>query len=186
MFYTEIELVNRLFGQTQERIFCMNGRCNIADLSPSNMVNIVAIPIVGTTLHMCLDEYFNQHQIQRNCPHCDSQTASQVTEFTVEPCVLIVQLNRFNYSNKHKRTMKMHDQIDVTMEIQLPTGSLYEIVGAIFHSGQTTSSGHYTAAIYCRERNSFYYCNDERISEIDSLLEEEYSSTIYLVIYERK
>ena len=186
MFYTEIELVNRLFGQTQERIFCMNGRCNIADLSPSNMVNIVAIPIVGTTLHMCLDEYFNQHQIQRNCPHCDSQTASQVTEFTVEPCVLIVQLNRFNYSNKHKRTMKMHDQIDVAMEIQLPTGSLYEIVGAIFHSGQTTSSGHYTAAIYCRERNSFYYCNDERISEIDSLLEEEYSSTIYLVIYERK
>ena len=186
MFYTEIELVNRLFGQTQERIFCMNGRCNIADLSPSNMVNIVAIPIVGTTLHMCLDEYFNQHQIQRNCPHCDSQTASQVTEFTVEPCVLIVQLNRFNYSNKHKRTMKMHDQIDVAMEIQLPTGSLYEIVGAIFHSGQTTSSGHYTAAIYCRERNSFYYCNDERISEIDSLLTEDFSSTVYLVIYERK
>ena len=48
------------------------------------------------------------------------------------------------------------------------------------------TSGHYTAAVYCKQRNTFYYCNDERISEIDSLLEEEYSSTVYLVIYERK
>ena len=186
MLYTEIELMNHLFGQTQERIFCMNSRCNIVDHSPSNMVNIVAIPIVGTTLHMCLDAYFNQHQIQRNCPHCESQTASQITEFIVEPSILIIQLNRFNYSNTHKRTIKMHNQIDVATTIQLPTGALFEIVGAIFHSGQTTSSGHYTAAIYCREQNRFYHCNDERISEIDSLLVEEYSSTVYLVIYERK
>jgi uncharacterized UBP type Zn finger protein len=80
----------------------------------------------------------------------------------------------------------MHNQIDVATLIQLPTGVLFEIVGAIFHSGPTTSSGHYTAAIYCREQNSFYYCNDERITEIDSLLEEEYSKTVYLLIYEKK
>ena len=46
------------------------------------------------------------------------------------------------------------------------------------------SSGHYAAAVYCRERNTFYYCNDERISEIDSLVEEEYTSTVNMVIYE--
>ena len=74
----------------------MNMESNRADHSPSNMVNIVAIPIVGTTLHMCLDEYSNQHQIQRNCPHCDSQMASQVTEFTIEPIVLIFQKNNKN------------------------------------------------------------------------------------------
>jgi hypothetical protein len=186
MLYDEIEVMNRLFGRTQERLFCMNNNCNAVDHSPSNVVNILALPIVGTTLHMCLDAYFNQHQIQRNCPHCDSQSASQVTEYTDEPTVLIFQLNRFNYSDKYKRIIKMHNQIDVATMIQLPTGALFEIVGAIFHSGPTTSSGHYTAAIYCRERNSFYYCNDERITEIDSLLEEEYSKTVYLVIYEKK
>jgi Ulp1 family protease len=186
MLYDEIEVMNRLFGRTQERLFCMNNECNAADHSPSNMVNIVALPIVGTTLHMCLDAYFNQHQIQRNCPHCDSQSASQVTEYTVEPTVLIFQLNRFNYSETYKRTIKLHNKIDVATMIQLPTGAWFEIVGAIFHSGPTPSSGHYTTAIYCRERSTFYYCNDERISEIDSLLEEEYTSTVYMVIYEKK
>ena len=80
----------------------------------------------------------------------------------------------------------MHDKIDVSTIIQLPTGGTFEIIGAIFHSGPTPSSGHYTAAIYCKERSTYYYCNDERITEIDTLLEEEYASTVYMVIYEKK
>lgn len=48
------------------------------------------------------------------------------------------------------------------------------------------SSGHYTAAVYCRERNTFYYCDDERICEIDSLIGEEYTSTVYIVVYEKQ
>ena len=141
MIYDEIEMMNRLFGQTQERLFCMNMECNRADHSPSNMVNIVAIPIVGTTLHMCLDEYLNQHQIDRNCPYCESQRASQVTEFTIEPSVLIFQLNRFNYSEANGRIIKMHNHISVSTMIQLPTGGVFQIVGVIFHHGPTPSSG---------------------------------------------
>ena len=52
MLYNEIEVMRHLFGQTQERLFCTNMECNTADHSPYNMVNIIAIPIVGTTLHM--------------------------------------------------------------------------------------------------------------------------------------
>ena len=48
------------------------------------------------------------------------------------------------------------------------------------------SSGHYTAAVYCREWNTFYYCDDERICEIDSLIGEEYTSTVYIVVYEKQ
>ena len=141
MLYDEIEVMLRLFGQTQERLFCTNRECNRADHSPSNMVNIVAIPIIGTTLHMCLDEYLSQHEIERNCPNCQSQRASQVTEFISEPTLLIFQLNRFNYSETTRRIIKMHNQISVPTMIQLPSGGSFQIVGAIFHYGPTPSSG---------------------------------------------
>ena len=137
----EIEVMNRLFGQTQERLFCMNRVCNTADHSPSNSVNIVAIPISGTTLHTCLDEYLSQHEIERNCPNCECQSATQVTEFINEPTLLILQLNRFNYCETSGTIIKMHNQISVPTMIQLPSGGSFQIRGAIFHFGHTPYSG---------------------------------------------
>jgi uncharacterized UBP type Zn finger protein len=69
--------------------------------------------------------------------------------------------------------------------INLPTGSSYTIVGAIFHIGQTCHSGHYTAAVYCKETNSFCVCNDETNYEIRSF-DDELLRTVYLIIYERQ
>ena len=48
------------------------------------------------------------------------------------------------------------------------------------------TSGHYTAAVYCKQRNTFYYCNDETISEIESLVDGDYTSTVYMIVYERQ
>ena len=90
---------------------------------------------------MCLGEYLSQHQIERNCPNCQSQSASQVTEFISEPTLLIFQLNRFNYSDTTRRIIKMHNLISVPTMIQLPSGGSFQIVGAIFHYGPTPSSG---------------------------------------------
>ena len=47
-------------------------------------------------------------------------------------------------------------------------------------------SGHYTAAVYSKQRNTFYYCNDETLTEIDSLVENQYTSTVYMIVYERQ
>jgi uncharacterized UBP type Zn finger protein len=73
------DIVYHLFGQHQETIFCRNPECNADDQVPPNLVNIVSLPFVGPTLLMCLDAYLTEHQIVRDCPHCDSQTASQIT-----------------------------------------------------------------------------------------------------------
>ena len=47
-------------------------------------------------------------------------------------------------------------------------------------------SGHYTAAVYSKQRNTFYYCNDETLTEIDSLVENQYTSTVYMIVYDRQ
>ena len=178
------DIMNRLFGETQNRIFCMNEECNRVHRTPSNLVNIISLTIVGTTLNMCLDEYFNNQSIQRNCSHCNSQRASQVTEFTVEPTVLIFQMIRFKYCETNQSIEKMHNELSVETTIQLSSGASYEIVGAIFHHGATPNAGHYTAAVYCREKDTFYYCNDNTISEMDSLTRKQ--STVYIVVYEKQ
>ena len=184
MFYGNSEIVNKLFGRSQETIFCMNPDCNTDDKIPSNAINIVVLPLAGPTLLMCLNEYLTEHVIQRNCPYCHHKSASQVTAFTVDPEIMIFQLNRFKYSEENQTIRKMHDRIQIPTRITLPNNAAYEIVGATFHSGPSTNSGHYTAAIFSKEKNSFYLCNDEDISEIESF-DEEMESDVYLIIYER-
>ena len=179
------DIVYHLFGQHQETIFCRNPECNADDQVPPNLVNIVSLPFVGPTLLMCLDAYLTEHQIVRDCPHCDSQTASQITSFAVNPETIIFQINRYTYSEQLKGPIKISDPIDIPIMINLPTGSSYTIVGAIFHIGQTCHSGHYTAAVYCKETNSFCVCNDETNYEIRSF-DDELLRTVYLIIYERQ
>ena len=178
-------LVNNLFGKNQETIFCMNFECNAADQVPPNEVNIVVLPLVGPTLLMCLNEYLTVHAIDRNCPHCGNQNASQVTSFTVDPETIIFQLSRFRYSAEHNATIKIHDEIDVP-RINLPSGALYQIIGTINHYGPSANAGHYTAAIYNKEKDMFYLCDDETTSEIGSLDVDGLPRKVYLIIYQRQ
>ena len=179
-------LVNNLFGKNQETIFCMNFECNAADQVPPNEVNIVVLPLVGPTLLMCLNEYLTVHAINRNCPHCGNQNASQVTSFTVDPETIIFQLSRFRYSAEHNTTIKIHKEIDVPTRINLPSGALYNIVGTINHYGQSANSGHYTAAIFNKKNKNFYLCDDDKISEIGSIELNDLPRKVYLIIYQRQ
>lgn len=178
------DIVYDLFGQNKETIFCRNPQCNTDDHLPPNLINIVSLPFVGPTLHICLDEYLTEREIVRDCPHCDSQSASQITSFAVNPETIIFQILRYSYSEQIKGPIKNSDRIDIPIEMNLP-GAAYMIVGCIFHYGQTCNSGHYTAAVYCKERKSFCLCNDETNHEIRSF-DEELERTVYLIVYERQ
>ena len=142
------------------------------------------MPFVGPTLNICLDYYLTEREIVRDCPHCDSQSASQMTSFAVNPETIIFQILRYSYSEQIKGPIKNSDRIDIPIEWNLP-GSAYMIVGAIMHHGETCDSGHYTAVVYCKERKSFCVCDDERNFEIPSF-DEELERTVYLVVYSRQ
>ena len=185
MLYDHSDIVNNLFGKNQETIFCRNAECNTDDRVPSNEVNIIVLCLAGPTLLMCLDEYLTEHEIERDCPHCESKTASQVTSFTQDPEAIIFQLSRFQYSNEEGRAIKLHNEIIVPTRINLPSGALYQIIGTVNHYGQTADSGHYTASIYNKQKNNYIICDDENTYEIDSI-DESLSSKVYLIIYQRQ
>ena len=73
-----------------ERLFCTNMECNRANHSPSNMVNIVAIPIVRTSLQMCLQWQGQQGNIQ-------------ISHHPLQHGVMVVITNRmYHYLNTTK------------------------------------------------------------------------------------
>ena len=59
---------------------------------------------------------------------------------------------------------------------------MYQIVGTINHYGPSANAGHYTAAIYNKEKDMFYLCDDE----IGSLDADGLPRKVYLILYQRQ
>ena len=55
----------------------------------------------------------------------------------------------------------------------------YNLVGAIFHHGDSLNSGHYTSKIYYTD--AAFHCNDERITKHTPF--EEMSGDVYIAFY---
>ena len=181
-----------LFGQTQETIFCLNEICNSADNRPPVDNNIITLELAAPTLFMCLDSFLGHQPLERRCPHCGSEQASQTTQFTEDPEVLIFQLKRFNNNGQ-----KLVQEISVPSRLNLPSGTPYQIIGTANHYGRTINSGHYTASLYDKTTQKFVLVNDETQNEINSLEEiipgidpsgnpAPLSTTVYLIVYERQ
>ena len=77
----------------------------------------------------------------------------------------------------------------VPLQINLESGSLYQIIGTINHVGNSSASGHYTSTVYDESQQKFYFMNDEVISELQTLNEmvfgQSLSETIYMIFYRR-
>ena len=174
-----------LFGQTMETIYCKNKNCNAADNRPSSDVVILTLRLVSPTLSMCLDNYLGLDEIERNCPHCGCKQATQATNFSQDPEILLIQLKRFdNQGNKISR------DVSVPSELNLPSGTLYKIVGSCQHSGQTVHSGHYVATLYDKDTERLFLINDDQHTEVPGMSPSCHpsalSSTIYVIVYEKQ
>ena len=181
-----------LFGQTMETIYCMNANCNAADNKPSSDVVILTLPIVAPTLSMCLERYLGEAELERDCPHCGCKQASQITSFTQDPGILIFQLKRFDAQGN-----KITKEVSVPSRLNLPSGTLYQIIGSANHYGQTVHSGHYTSSIYEKDTGKFFLINDEHQEELNSLHQiipgispscnpAPLTTTVYVIVYERQ
>ena len=174
-----------LFGQTMETIYCMNENCNAADNRPSSDVVILTVRLVAPTLSMCLDRYLGLDEIERNCPYCGGKQATQSTNFIQDPEILLIQLKRFDNQGN-----KISHNVSVPSELNLPSGTLYKLVGSGNHSGRTVHSGHYTGTLYDKDTERFFLINDEHHTEVPGISpschRSALSSTIYVIVYEKE
>ena len=115
---------------------------------------------------MSVEKWYN-----KNTWHVESNHILQ------PPNYLIIVVNRFRYINNQFAKDKCSIPMDMTVVLGYHKFSLQ---ATIDHHGPSIYSGHYTTSVNCCNRT--FYCNDNKITEFDTINTKN-SSTAYVVIY---
>jgi uncharacterized UBP type Zn finger protein len=180
---TSIVKENLFGGLSQKTMFCLNANCNMSNqLQVENLSDIIPVEFSGYTLESCMEHYFSPEEIERQCENCASKRATQVTTFVKEPETLIIQLNRFTYSQNDNRVVKINEQLIFQNNIQLPSGTTYKLIATINHIGETANVGHYTCLVKDPDAVSYFLVDDNSVYP-SVAIGEEISEQVYLLVY---
>jgi ubiquitin C-terminal hydrolase len=145
-------------------------------------------------IHTCLKKYFGNEKLTDEnkwfCEKCNKHViANKQMKLGRLGNVLIIQFKRFKQSGN--TFVKNQEEIDFPYEINMKNytdqddDSIYELSSIINHEGYNSTSGHYTTYAKNRFNDTWYYYNDERVSEVEKL-EEMFDDDAYILIYEKK
>ena len=182
---TSIIKENLFGGLSQKTMFCSNANCNMSNqLQVENLSDIIPVEFSGYTLESCMEHYFSPEEIERQCLNCASTSATQVTTFVKEPETLIIQLNRFTYSQNDNRVVKINEPLIFQNNIQLPSGTTYKMIATINHIGETANAGHYTCLVKDPDAANYFLVDDGSVFP-SVAIGEEISEQVYLLVYSK-
>merc|ERR1712240_976506 len=129
------------------------------------------------SLNDILQNYFQEHRIERNCHTCDSVSALKSQKITTYPQVLILQYKRFT-----REEYKISDQIICGTSLKLGNAT-YKLTGIVVHVGSSITAGHYYAVTCCWKTGKAYKLNDAEFPKTlqDNELDEEIKNAYMLV-----
>ena len=183
----DLNIREKLFGGlSQKTMFCSNTKCNKSEqLQLETISEIIPLEFSGFTLESCLEQYFSPEEIERQCEHCGTKSATQVVTFVREPETLILQLNRFRFSQFDDKVVKIHEPLIFPTEIRLPSGTSYKIVATINHQGESANVGHYTSLVMNQMTGGFILVDDSSVFP-SITINEETLQQVYILVYIRK
>ena len=116
--------------------------------------------------------------VVKNCIHCMQNSMHSVTrQITQSPRILLIIINRYDFSltaRKNKGKVKVHRQVTID-------SFSFNLIAAIHHHGEQTTSGHYTARSFYSDAS--YFLNDQLVR---NLKDDNYiSDSVYILLYER-
>ena len=185
--------VDRLFGLVTER----KARCSVCNrvsepyFVRERHVSVVADSVDGgplTVSEMILRECGPQEGVRIACPTC-GQTTSHVEQRRVvrAPNVLVLEVKRPASSRELARQgMLSRHPVAVETEIAVPGLPRMKLCGVVYHDGETTRSGHYTAACRSHRVEGRYYmfnCMARQVSAIDDEMSHVKPTQVHLVVY---
>ena len=113
------------------------------------------------------------------CFGCSNVGANKSMEIDVMPCILILQLKRFQATDFGY--VKNQNMVNVPKNF-LVKQVQYDVAAVVNHVGSTMDSGHYTADVNLG--TNWKCCNDRRILDIGT--RQESTDEAYLVFCIRK
>nr|XP_046237249.1 ubiquitin carboxyl-terminal hydrolase 47-like [Scatophagus argus] len=117
------------------------------------------------------------------CDECERKTdATSGCEMVEAPQVLIILLKRFDFDYNTRSHFKSDRRVDVPIALRMKEKK-YKLYGIVNHMGGL-GGGHYTANILSSEDNTWYECDDTRVTKLRVEDQPGYrSSTAYLLVY---
>lgn len=144
----------KIIIQHQVGIESMCKSCNNTTVYPANVNNILLLSIPSgskknfTMQEIIDDNIINWKDMKLPCNVCKFPLR-QRTKVAFTHRIIIIQLLLFDVINgkveKKKCSIKSVSQAKI-----LINGRSYKVISAIFHHGETVSSGHYTAMLRCK------------------------------------
>ncbi|CAK5030042.1 unnamed protein product [Meloidogyne enterolobii] len=129
-----------------------------------------------------LDQFVGCESIRDwTCPNCAKSPGSMELRFHSLPDVLVFHLKRFELNKKGGNK---------TFNYVEKNSMIYDLAGVIYHYGERTNSGHYTAATLNPVDGKWRIFDDSRVSTLAESVtgsnELEISSRSYLLFYQRQ
>lgn len=146
--------------------FCLlsSGRCAKGHLSCTEVYKANQLTLsVKPTVQSSIESYLSEEGVEGvDCKECEAKV-DKLKSYSVlsQPQNLIIHLQRFNALN-----MKNKSHVQLQHQIQFGTG-LYKLVSTVFHHGDRTNEGHYTATCASMVSGKFIWHNfdDSSVSE---------------------
>lgn len=155
------------------------------------------------TLSDALNNYFKDDLLDYTCsqPGCNSKQRTKRCLIRKLPQVLFLSLARYSYTCK-----KSLEEIEAPFELTVPfrenrspahspsahrdineEDHKYQLVAVVCHLGSSLNAGHYTSYVYNQKNNSWFWCDDDSITEVqESDVAKDANKNGYCFFYSRK
>ena len=179
-----INFDEKLFGGLyKESLVCKNGHAR--ELPVRKLTDILMIPVDGSSIQLCLDNYLKNEVITGNCPDCNMKELVKQTEIIADPSTLIIQLKRYSYDVSNRIALKRNDSVEITKAIKMKSGTTYKISSIINHFGDNPEEGHYNILIFDYRNDSFVLLDDQYVKQ-NVQITSDFKTSSYIVAYTKE
>lgn len=133
------------------------------DLATESL-NALDLPMLNK-LTITLEDLLNNYKTDKNYPYRGRTDCTKINDLTYAP-IVIINLQRFKVI-PGQAIVKFDKPVQVPLKTKF-NGMDYELKSVIVQSGGI-AGGHYIA--YVKEGNTWWKCDDTRITEVDSIPE---------------
>ncbi|KAH7648702.1 ubiquitin C-terminal hydrolase of the cysteine fold [Cryptosporidium bovis] len=190
-------LNNSICGQFRSRITCQN--CgNHSDTYDPFLDITLALPETpddnnNITIGSCFRKFFEQQQLFQdndepsyNCSNCHNiVNATRYINISQFPRIMLVTLKRFNNNGGKCNAIVTFKTAGIVLKSLTEIGH-FKLVAVLQHNGSTLFQGHYVSYVLKGETDKWYKFDDEIVTLVDDILDEEIQAYCLLYILESK
>lgn len=155
------EILNEFCGFKEKNNFYGDNEVFIKSKEQKDIHNILKLPIDKSTkdIQSCYNKYIQLEKLQEPLEDVEYENCYKSIEITTTSNNLLILLNRFTMDN---RKIKNHVDINKVLVIN---DEEFRIDCCIYHTGTSTTSGHYIILIYDINGEPSYVINDQDHTE---------------------